>query len=165
MTLATRPDPNDGTRSPLYVVQSRELRPSWDGLCTDGLSYDSDREHWVYQDPGGDRIVLDDQAMVDHGYAEWGWRSERIFFTRKEADQYCRSRHYNGPFRSYGMCSEGELEAIVIALTEEACCTECEGRGYIAAIGPCGEPSGEDCPECRGDVRVWRRPDVEVSDG
>jgi hypothetical protein len=29
-------------------------------------------------------------------------------------------------------------------------CTECGGRGYIAAIGPCGEPSGEDCPECRG---------------
>lgn len=37
--------------------------------------------------------------------------------TREEAEAYCAAKHYNGPFRVYGRCTEGELERLINAVT------------------------------------------------
>jgi hypothetical protein len=49
---------------------------------------------------------------------------EGVCWTREEAEAYCKARHYNGPFFSYGISSKGILQELM----KYTCAREIERR-------------------------------------
>lgn len=126
----------DCTRDPIYLLQiaNRQWTQIPDGLETDGESWyvsdKSDLEDWILpfiewdkDDPEcgylsmSEEIYKEAEDMTnDHGwplvYTEW--RTESVFLTRGEGEEYAKARSYRwDKWRVYCVCCEGTLAKIL----------------------------------------------------
>ena len=119
-TVETRPDPDDATDTPLYLVQVRQIRGINEYEMR--VTWCEDREGWVDSDTpiGPDTEALTDQELVDRG-AVFTWETQGIYFTRAEAEAFVEAKnsyHDGLVWQSYGIPTKGTLKQIVRALTD-----------------------------------------------
>lgn len=116
---------DDPTATPVFLVQRRRFT-----VTVDGASY----LHWYSDDEtlrDGDGKPYTEEQAVAQGWGRWEWDTTRVAFTRKEADDYCQRRSYDGPFRSYSVPALGDLRVILDALTDPDHALEATAPGKI----------------------------------
>jgi len=105
------------TRDPIFLLQSRRF--GYPDVACNELSDTVVAEGWARDDEGeiyrenGERIT--ESEFVEMGYAFEYWETERVFFTRKEAEVWTKARAYNyiSGYRIYSVCAEGQLIEIL----------------------------------------------------
>ena len=132
------PKNNEGTRDPIFLLQvaNRQWTQIPDGLESDGEQWcvedASELPEWIkpfieweHEDDGSPRGHLSmseemfkvaEDMTNDHGwpmlYTEW--RTESVFLTREEGEQYAKARSYRwDKWRVYCIPCDGELAKIL----------------------------------------------------
>lgn len=104
----------EGTADPIYLLQARRY------VCKEGDRYTFGEDGQILDEAGAE---VDAAYMADVS-EDWEevWETERVFFTREEADAYGNGRAYNYPegWRSYSVPAMGELRDLVRMLTTRA---------------------------------------------
>jgi len=128
----------EATRDPIFLVQKREVLgiDTINGLTEHQFFHDDDGDLWVDADLFDakdrveakandnwrrsdidfrcDAIRVDNETMVDRGWAIFSWRTESVWFRRPEAEAYAVGQRHNlGELgqgcRVYCVCAEGRL--------------------------------------------------------
>lgn len=136
-TLPTRGDVAlaECTRDPIFLLQSRRWYVNQNGLPSHVTNYETMEEMSVVLGDEGEYVLVvhdgpnprrehiavsEAAAMFSEEFSE-EWRTERVFFTRKEGERYGRRRAYNYPegWRVFCVCAEGELATLLKARSVE----------------------------------------------
>lgn len=134
---------NEATRDPIFLIQKREVHlDTINGLDLSQFHHDGDilwvdaelfsaeeltrsiaDENWRARDEDFDcdGIGVNDQTLVDKGWAIVTWRTESVWFRRPEAEAWALSQKHNlgtlgNGCRVYCVCAEGRLARLLAAV-------------------------------------------------
>lgn len=106
------------TRDPIFLLQVRRFHyPKCINDVVENYGYTFQDEGFVacYSDTGEvihtEPDYVKDEELVEKGLIVDYWDTERVFFTRQEAEEWATARSYNYPngWRVYCVCAEGVL--------------------------------------------------------
>lgn len=111
--MPRRPFPHvDGTRDPIYLLQSRR----WHCRNVDDYTYGDDE---CLRDLDG--VEVDEEYKRGHS-DDWeeSWYTEGVWFTRKEVEDFAKATHYRYThgYRTYCVCANGELAKLLKLQTD-----------------------------------------------
>ncbi len=109
-------DRHECTDTPIFLIQSRRFSVADMSM----ISWDSDRETLVNED--GEEVTRDHAG--DLGLGTWEWDTQRVAFSRAEAQRWCDARPYRGPWRVYSVPSMGDLRTLLKARTDYDAATQ-----------------------------------------
>jgi len=119
--LPTRGDVGlmEATRDPIFLLQSSQQRWS-DASLPIGFEWSEDREELLDED--GESVGQNHPSfyrLTEAGCVTLFWETERVFFTREEAEAWGRARTYRwSAWRCYCVSAEGDLAALLRAVSE-----------------------------------------------
>ena len=103
----------EATRDPIFLLQERVVIPNQD--CVG--EYDNEVE--AYRDISTDKI-LDDDDLINNGWAAVMWRTVTVFLTREEGESFAEQTSYrygrgrkNVDWMVYCVPCEGELAKLL----------------------------------------------------
>lgn len=96
----------ESTDAPVFLVQRRRL------VVTEPGQYEQDDGYMR------DGIEVSDEDIVAMGHGQWEWDTQRVAFTRDEADHYAADRAHDGPFRVWSVPAMGSLRTLLRQLTD-----------------------------------------------
>jgi len=106
----------EATRDPIFLLQSRQLRWS-DADLPIGFEWDEDRE--VVIDSDGETADENHYMLTSAGCVTLFWETERVFFTREEAEKWGQAHAYRwDAWRVWCLPAQGELAALLRAVSE-----------------------------------------------
>lgn len=115
------------TRDPIFLFQTADIVFLHDKMEDNGFEYDGDAECIVNKNAAP--VMADgyetfptvtDEELIDHECAIRKWRTEFVFYSREEGEQYGHRRKYKygsegTGWRVYCVCAEGELARVLDA--------------------------------------------------
>lgn len=103
-------DKRECTDTPIFLIQERRF------VCTNIDNYGWDEDLGFYD---GDGDEFTEEQIVDRGDGEWQWKTIRVAFTRREAQDFADAKKHWGVLRVYSVPCMGELRTILSALTDK----------------------------------------------
>lgn len=128
---------NEATRDPIFLLQIRCLQPieipdgyvvSDDGVIEREDLVENDQGELEPTDPDGRPNTLSLEDLLNYeasggitSCAFVHWSTEAVFYSRKEAEDWAKARHYRwrDGYRIYCVCAEGELADLLKKYDQE----------------------------------------------
>jgi hypothetical protein len=89
----------EATRDPIFLFQERvvTLKAEYD------TSVEWDIEQEIYFTTGHDKVLLDDNGLIEYGFADITWRTTGVFITREEGEWFGKRTAYRYTYPQKGI--------------------------------------------------------------
>ncbi len=107
----------EATESPIFLFQSKSMVPSFDCANAHMLADQARYDQEIALGRDGDEL-----PRTYCSSCEVVWRTERVFLTREEGENFGKAKHYNYTegWRVYCVPCAGQLAKLLHALNKEA---------------------------------------------